>query len=172
MLPPALAIIQNEPARVEIMVDFIKRFCIITSEDKGNAVINIKFMPKFIGAVVSGEKTQTIRHARKFPPRPGDEIVFKCGDEEFGRATVAEVLPMRFYAGATPMIFMDGKVLSAEAEEALAKADGMNAAELKKFLGYYSRNKGGWNEYIVVRWKDFKRMGGRPDNKRGVRGAD
>jgi hypothetical protein len=116
---------------------------------------SINFLPQFVEPVLSGTKTQTIRHARRFPPRPGEILIFKCGGESFGKAVVSDVLPVRFFAGETPMIFMHGKVLSASAEEELAAMDGLTAAELKKFLRNYSRNKNEWNEYIAIRWNKF-----------------
>jgi hypothetical protein len=127
---------------------------------------NMNFLPRFVEPVLAGQKSQTIRHARKFPPRPGETMVFKCNDKPFGKAMISDVLPIRFYAAKISMIYMHGKVLSAQSEEELAGRDGLTAAELKKFLGYYSRNKNGWNDYIAIRWKDFVPANGKAGIKK------
>ncbi len=117
------------------------------------------FKKEFIPSVLKGRKRQTVRNVRKHPPRPGEALNLKCAGSLFGRAVITEVFPIRFYASREPMLMIKGKVLSQKEEEAFARLDGLKAAVLKRFLMNYSRTKNGWNDFLVIRWKDFKPTG-------------
>ncbi len=114
------------------------------------------FLKEFVPAVLCGKKTQTVRKMRKKPPRVGSELVLKCSRRRIGTATITEVFPIRFYAGETALVMVRGKVLSKRAESALARRDGLDAVEFKKFLRKFSRAKNAWNEFLVIRWKGFQ----------------
>lgn len=114
------------------------------------------FLENFVELVKAGKKTQTIRRMRKYPPEPGETMVFKSGGVPFGEGTITRVFPVRFFAGNKALIMYQGRILTDAQERRFARLDGLNPEDLKKFLRRYSADKDDWNEFLVIRWKDFR----------------
>jgi hypothetical protein len=125
------------------------------------------FLKEFVKKVVSGQKSQTIRRMRKYPPRVGDVLILKCAGKTFGRAVVSEVFPVKFFSGEKPLFMVNGRILSTRAEDTLARDDGISAETLKRFLQRYSGRKNAWNNFIAIRWRDFQQDGAVDMKKRG-----
>lgn len=116
------------------------------------------FYKYFVRPIAEGVKYQTIRHARKYPPKPGDRIKMKCAGRIFGEAEITRVLRVEYRKPdeiRLPDLEPAEGVLKMRNVNDLAGRDGLSLSELIKFLRKYARDNEGWNSFIAIIWKDF-----------------
>ena len=107
--------------------------------------MNIMFQPQFEPLILSGRKPHTIRPTRKVPLKVGQSLSlrvwtgkpYRSKQREFMRATVEKVLPIVINPVA---MLVDGRMLSAGEELALAFDDGFSDADALR--SWFLKNHG------------------------------
>lgn len=100
------------------------------------------FQERFVPAILDGTKRHTIRAPRKHPDVPGNTLHLYAGLRRKGarllmRATCTAVVEIRI--GDHGTIYLDGRPLSEDEREELARRDGF--ADLADMLEYWRRGE-------------------------------
>lgn len=117
------------------------------------------FKPQFAGAVLSGEKCQTVRPVPKRMPKPGDRISLRCWTGKPYRSKQrilrdAEISRIEFVEIAHDRIVIAGRKLTSAGEWAFARADGFNTPQ--DMLEWFNVTHGLPFIGVVIYWQNSK----------------
>jgi len=122
----------------------------------------ISFMSQFVDKVLSGEKRQTIRAARKRPIKVGDMLILATGARtkyyrKLGEARCLAAFPIQMTAAGVSGEIEGIWEWSAEWPRKLARWDGFEAT--KDFRAFFETRYGFPFEGIVIRWSEIRKEG-------------